>query len=516
MKMLRMRRSMLTIAVISMVLTSFYFGSIPLASAEPKSVMKLAIHWSMRADFNDPSMGGVFSLFNLYFFHDSLLKPMTDGWYSPCLAESWKVSPDYRVYEFKLRKGVKFHNGDEMTAEDVVFTFERYKGGKAEFIKSRIEKLEAVNPYLFRVTFKKPFVDFLDFFLPGEVTIGFVVPKKYIEKVGDEAYRKNPIGCGPYKFVEFKPGIILVGEAFKDFWRKEPNIKRLEFHIVSEASTRYAMVKKGEVDFASLMADVLYEKVKSDPALRAAAPLSPNKFIIPIAAQFDPKSPWSDSRVRKAASLALDRKSLVDIHAPGGAPIGNLGLEGDVDNVPFPPDPYDPEQAKKLMAEAGYAKGFQGGKFYPLDGYWAMGEQIVNYWKAIGINMETVLYDRPTWSSRLQGGGFKGGLWIDPINPTTMGFRLAYFFGYGNLYGKYDDIQVLWNKYQESYDPKERKTLITRVQNMYHDRTMFIPLVAVSSPSAIGPRPKGSLWRIKPHLMWWVSPMEELELNSYD
>jgi ABC-type transport system substrate-binding protein len=97
-----------------------------------------------------------------------------------------------------------------------------------------------------------------------------------------------------------------------------------------------------------------------------------------------------------------------------------------------------------------------------------------------------------------------------------MGYRLAYLFGYGDLYGKYDDIQVLWNKYQESYDPKERKTLITRVQNMYHDRTMFIPLVAVSSPSAIGPRPKGSLWRIKPHLMWWVSPMEELELNSYD
>ena len=511
-----MRKGLLMTGVFFMILTFFHFGSTPLTSAEPRSVMKVAIHWAMKADWNDPSLGQVFSLFNLYLFHDALLKPMTDGWYSPCLAESWKVSPDYRVYEFKLRKGVKFHNGDEMTAEDVVFTFERYKGGKAELIKSRIEKLEAVNPYLFRVTFKKPFIDFLDFFLPGEATIGFVAPKKHIQKVGDEGYRKNPIGCGPYKFVEFKPGIILVGEAFKDFWRKEPKIKRLEFHTITEASTRYAMIKKGEVDMAAFLTDVLYEKAKSDPTLRVEVPLSPNRFIIPISAQWDPKSPWSDPRVRKAASLALDRKTIAEIHAPGAGPIGNLGLEGDPDNIPFSPDPYDPERAKKLLAEAGYPKGFQGGKFYPLDGYWPMGEQLVNYWKAIGINMDTVLYDRPTFRSKLESGGFKGGLWMDPINPTTMGFRLAYVFGTGSLYGKYDDIQVLWDKYQGSNDPKERKDLITRVQNMCHDRTVFIPLVGLSSPAALGPRPKGNLWKIRPPLMWWVSPMEELELNSYD
>ena len=512
----RMRKGLLMTGAFFMILTFFHFGSTPLASAEPRSVMRITSHWEMRLDWNDPSdVRENLSFFNLYLFHDSLLKPMPDGWYSPSLAESWKISPDYKVYEFNLRKGVKFHNGDEMTAEDVVFTFQRYRGGLAEFLKGRIEKLEAVNPYLFRVTFKKPIVDFLNYFLPGDCAIGWVVPKKYIQKVGEEEYRKHPIGCGPYKFVEFKPGIILVGEAFKDFWRKEPKIKRLEFLFVREPSTRYAMVKKGEVDIATLMTDVFYKRVKEDPSLRIGEPPSPTSFTVYMGAQWDPKSPWSDPRVRKAASLALDRKLIADIHNPGASPMGNFGLQGDPDNIAFPPDPYDPEGAKKLLAEAGYPKGFHGGKYYPFNGpYWPMGEQVANYWKAIGINVDTVLYDRPTFFSKRKAGEFKGGVWVDPIAPIPIGLKLAYVLGAG-AYGKYDDIQSLWDKYLESVDPKERKDLITRVQNMYHDRTMFVHLIGASSPAAVGPRPKGNPWKIKP-IIWWVCPMEDLELNSYD
>ena len=192
---------------------------------------------------------------------------MPDALYSPCLAESWTISPDYQTYKFKLRKGVKFHNGDEMTAEDVVFTFKRYKGGPAAMLHSRIEKLEAESPYLFSVTFKTPFPDFLEYLLPGASSIAWIVPKKYIEKVGDAEYKRHPVGCGPYKFVEFKPGIVFVGEAFENYWRKVPKVKRLEIYSVTERSTRYAMVKRGEVDWALSMTDVFYERVKKDPDL---------------------------------------------------------------------------------------------------------------------------------------------------------------------------------------------------------------------------------------------------------
>ena len=106
------------------------------------------------------------------------------------------------------------------------------------------------------------------------------MPKKYIEKVGDAEYKKHPIGCGPYKFVEFKPGIVFVGEAFENYWRKVPKVKRLEIYSVTERSTRYAMAKRGEVDWALSMTDVFYERVKKDPTLRMLTGVSPNHHYL--------------------------------------------------------------------------------------------------------------------------------------------------------------------------------------------------------------------------------------------
>jgi peptide/nickel transport system substrate-binding protein len=174
--------------------------------------------------------------------------------------------------------------------------------------------VEIVNPYLVRITFKVPFPDFLDYHLSGITTIGWVVPKKYIERVGDAGFKKHPIGCGPYKFVEFVPGVKLVGEAFEEYWRKTPSIKRMEFYTVSEPATRLAMVRRGEADIGTLLQGIFYEDAKKDPGLRLVHPTSPVHWLVYMGAQWDPKSPWSDARVRKAASLAIDRKSLADIH----------------------------------------------------------------------------------------------------------------------------------------------------------------------------------------------------------
>ena len=157
-------RKIWRVVIVMVFLGLFNFRPANILAAAPEGLLKAAIHWGLSADYNDPSMAGTYTAgFNLYLFHDALIKAMPDGAYSPCLAESWNVSPDYRVYEFRLRKGVKFHNGDEMTAEDVVFTFFRYKGRSAKFIQDLAEKVEAVNPYLVRVTFKSPFPDFLEY-----------------------------------------------------------------------------------------------------------------------------------------------------------------------------------------------------------------------------------------------------------------------------------------------------------------------------------------------------------------
>ena len=204
------------------------------AVATPQGTLKQAIHWGISADWLDPATNatGTAAQTPLWFFHDALLKAMPNGVYTPCLAESWTNSPDLRVYEFKLRKGVKFHNGDTMTAEDVIFSWSRYKSSQAKFMHDKTEKVEAVNPLLVRFTFKEPFPDFLDYAIPGGPTIFWVVPKNYVEKVGEAGFKKSPVGCGPYKFVEFVPGVRLVGEAFEGFWRKVPNIKRIRDSIL--------------------------------------------------------------------------------------------------------------------------------------------------------------------------------------------------------------------------------------------------------------------------------------------
>ncbi len=496
-----------------MAILAVLFTVTPRVLAEsPQGVLKQAIHWNTTADWLDPAITGHYmSTFPGYLFHDALLKPMPEGTYTPCLAESWKISPDAKVYEFHLRQGVKFHNGDPLTAEDVVFSFRRYKGREAKLIHGRTEKVEAVNPYLVRIQFKVPFPDFLDYHLPGSTTIGWVVPKKYIEKVGDAGFKRHPIGCGPYKFVDFAPGVRLIGEAFEEYWRKVPHIKRLEFHNVAEPATRLAMVRRGEVDVATLMQGVFYQDVKKDPKLRLLTPLSPTRWLVYMAAQWDPKSPWSDPRVRKAASLAIDRKTLADVHMPGCGPVGNLAMGGDPLAANFPPDPYDPAQARKLLAEAGYPKGFAGGRFYPYQGgYWPYGEQVATYFKAIGITVETMLLDRPAFLANRVGGKMKGALFIDPATTPTIGAELAYVFG-PSSYGNYPDIQAVWDQYQREVDPKVRKDLIERIQRMIYERTMFIPLTNTNSPAAFGPRVKGNPYEIQP-IMWWTAPFEDIEL----
>lgn len=483
--------------------------------AKPEGVLKQAIHWSISADWLDPATAGfsIFAYLPLYLFHDSLVKAMAEGFYTPSLAESWTISPDAKVYEFRLRRGVKFHNGDAMTAEDVVFSFWRYKAAQAKMIHGRTEKVEAVNPYLVRIRFKDSFPDFLEYLIAGGSSLSWVAPKNYIEKVGEAAYRKSPVGCGPYKFVEHVPGVKLVGEAFEQYWRKVPNIRRMEFYMVPEPATRLAMVKRGEADIATLMQGVVYEEVKKSPSLRLLTPLSPTRHIIYFTTQWDPKSPWSDQRVRLAASLAIDRQTLADVQSPGGTPAGTIAMDGDPMAMNLPPHPYDPARAKKLLSEAGYPNGLHGGKFYPFEsGYWPMGEQIANYWKAVGISVDTVLLDRPALSALREGRKMGGNVFVESAIAPTIGGRLSWLLG-GGAYGSYPDIQKLWEEYNKSTDPKIRKDLIGQVQKLVYEKVTWIPLVTVTSPAAFGPRVKGNPYRVQP-MLYFTAPFEDVELEK--
>jgi ABC-type transport system substrate-binding protein len=287
----------------------------------------------------------------------------------------------------------------------------------------------------------------------------------------------------------------------------------MEFLPITEGGTRLAMVRRGEVDIATSMRDVFYEDVKKDPKLRLFHPQSSTHWLVAIGGQFDPKSPWSDPRVRKAASMAIDRKTLIDVYYPGCVGVGGIAMPGDPFGSQFPVDPYDPEKAKRLLTEAGYPNGFQGGKFYPYNGsMWPWGEQIANFWKRVGIQVDVVLLDRPAWLAMREGGKMKGNLCVDYGIAPTIGARLSYLFG-PTTFGNYPDIQKVWDQYQKAVDLKERKELILQVQKMMYDRTMFIPVHSAGSPTALTPRVKGNPFRIQP-LLHFTAPFEDVELAN--
>ena len=153
------------------------------------------------------------------------------------------------------------------------FSFERYKGGAAKVLKDAVKEIQTPAPNRVKFVFKEPWPDFGAFYGTFMASAGWVVPKKYFERVGEEGYRKAPVGAGPYKFVSFNPGVELVVEAFDGYWRKTPSIKRIVFRSLPDETTRAAALKSGEVDLAMLLSGPTAQDIKRTPGLRLAAPL---------------------------------------------------------------------------------------------------------------------------------------------------------------------------------------------------------------------------------------------------
>src|SRR5512145_2565545 len=259
--------------------------------AAPEGQMTWAVHITLAPTWFDPAetpgIGTPFMV--LYGLHDALVKPMPGKSMAPSLAESWTTSKDGLVYEFVLRKGVRFHNGEPVTADDVKFSFDRYRGIYAKVIKERVAAVETPDPGRVRFRLRKPWPDFMVFYGTITTGAGWVVPKSYVEKVGDDGFKKAPVGAGPYRFVSFSPGIELVLEAFDGYWRKTPHVKRLVFRVIPDPATRLAALKRGEVDIAYSMIGELAEEVRRTPGF-SLKPVYPSVHWLTFTDQWDPKS----------------------------------------------------------------------------------------------------------------------------------------------------------------------------------------------------------------------------------
>ena len=231
------------------------------AEPAPEGQMTWAVPFSITPALFDPAdyQGSITSMMTFYALHDALLKPMPGRASAPALVESWSVSRDGQNYEFLLRKNATFHNGDPVTAADVKFSLERYRGTVAKRLKDKVAAVEVLDSHRVRVRLKETWPDFMAFLGTPAAGAGWVLPKGYLQRVGDEGFKKAPVGAGPYRFVSFTPGVELVLEAYEGYWRKAPTIGRLVFRSVPDESTRLTMLKRGEVDIAYNVRGLLAE-----------------------------------------------------------------------------------------------------------------------------------------------------------------------------------------------------------------------------------------------------------------
>jgi len=487
------------------------------AQAAPQGQLNIGVHISLAPTWFDPAEtpGIITPYMVMYAMHDAMVKPMPGQNPAPSLAKSWSMSEDGLAYEFVLREGPKFHNGEPVTAEDVKFSFERFRGSGHSDMKARVEAVEIPAPNVVRFKLKEPWPDFLTYY--GNATgAGWIVPRKYVEKVGEEAFKKAPVGAGPYKFVSFTPGVELVVEAFEGYWRKAPSIKRIVYKVIPDESTRLVALKRGEVDIAYSIRGELAAEIERTPGLTVRATVGSAPYYMYFPEQWDPKSPWHDKRVRLAAKYAIDYNSINK-----ALTLGHSHITGSVmpENFEFykqmPAPEYNPDKARQLLAEAGYPNGFDAG-FYTCDASYAnLAEAVVNNLAAVGIRAKLRPLERAAFFKGYAEKKYKNIVQGASGAFGNVATRMQAFVVKDGLYsyGSYPEIDELFPLQAKEMNHAKRTEILHKMQDLLHDRVMYVGIWQLAFISGVGPRVEQSgIGLIKGYV--FASPLEEITLKA--
>jgi peptide/nickel transport system substrate-binding protein len=478
--------------------------------------LTIGVHISLAPTWFDPAeTAGIITPFLvMYALHDAMLKPMPGQNPAPCLAESWSATDDGMSYEFVLRKGATFHNGEAVTAEDVKFSFERYRGAEATTMKERVASVEIADRQRVRFNLKAPWPDFVTFY-SNATGAGWIVPKAYLEKVGNDGFKKAPIGAGPFKFVSFNPGVELVLEAHGQYWRKAPTVKRLIMRVIPDESTRLAALKRNEIDIALSIRGELAEEVEHSPGLTLKPTVGSAPYWLYFPEQWDPKSPWHDQRVRRAAALAIDGPSINQALTLGFSHLTNSAFP---ENFEFywqpPPAVFDPEQARRLLAEAGFANGFDAG-FYTCDvAYANLGEAVLNNLTAVGIRARLRPLERAAFFKGYSEKKFKNIIQGASGAFGNLATRLETFVVKGGIYayGNYPELDDLFARQASELDHAKREAILHRMQQIAHEKMIYAPIWQLAFISGVGSRVgQSSFGLIKGFV--YPAPFEDLTLK---
>jgi peptide/nickel transport system substrate-binding protein len=466
------------------------------AVAQPGAKGKFVEAWntSLSPAWNDPQENPPqITPYNFQLaLHDALVKHMPGKTFAPSLAESYEMAPDFKSATFKLRPDIKFHDGSPITPDDVIFTYQSYRGANAKILHDKLEKIDAPDSRTITFKFKEPFVDFIMIYGSPSSGAGWIVPKSYYEKVGKDGFKQKPIGAGPYAFVKQMAGNELELEAFSDYWRKPPSIKSLIFKGIPETATRFAVLKTGEADAAYAIQGDLFQTMQKDPSLRTIA-VQGNPTWLETMSLDRPDHPVHDLRVRQAISLALDRKALNDAELGGTSSIGGNWIPPDWPGaLDKPVPPTDLAQAKKLLTEAGVGDGFDISAITPLPPYFSWGERLVSQLRAVGIKTTLNTMERAAFYDQMNAGPnrLKGLILMFSGAPGDAASRIRESAVTGGTFSglSVPEIDGWMKQYDASTDLQERKRLVEQVQSFMLDQQFMIPVCRNVAIWGFGPR----------------------------
>jgi peptide/nickel transport system substrate-binding protein len=497
------------------------------AKVVPKGKIVLAWHTNMASKWLDPQEHeGTATTDNfLNALHDALIKNYRETLFDhPGLAERYEFAPDAKSATFWLRPGIKFHNGEPVTVEDVKFSFENYRGAKADVLKTKTERIEIIDTRTVRFHFKEPFLDFPMIFGTSNVSgAGWIVPAKYYQQVGPDGFKQKPIGAGPYKLVNQEAGTKLEFEAFEDYYRPV-HVKQLVMIAVPEGTTRVAMLERGEADLMYFVPGELIERLQKNPKI-VLAPVLSGSWWLEFPGFQNPQNPFHDKRVRQAVSLAVDRQAVNEAELAGLGKISGNWINNDVlYGMEWPPFERDVERARQLLTEAGYPNGFTVDWLTPVPTYYSRGESVVAQLGEIGIRAKLQVMERGVFLQKLQGG-LKDWPGVQIIfNATRMGGTWSNwyeaFFKCGGFMARdllcVQELDAKFAQYEQSIHPAERQKLAEDIQRSILENLYFVPFFRHAFVNAIGPRIAAQKWQdVFPTITTgYAFPWEEIKLKE--
>jgi peptide/nickel transport system substrate-binding protein len=419
--------------------------------------------------------------------HDPLVELTESGDYTSegAVIESYSLSEDGKTYSFKIKKGIKFHNGEELNAEDVKFSYESFMdetlGSPHRDYYSDIDEVVVIDDYTVEVRLKNRNVTFLT----SARLRNKVLPKDYIEEVGWEGYEQHPIGSGPYEFVRHDPGQRIVLKRFDDYWQGPAKIPNLEFRFFPELTSAIMALQAKQIDFIAELPAEEFKALQNNPSLDLGYGTYQKFEDHRIVFNRRPDSIFSDVKVRQAVAYAINRDEIItltmgDMAVPA---VGRVPNFHEAYSPDIPAYEYNPEKARELLKEAGYPNGFTTKIFAPSNYRERVLEvqQIQRQLANVGIQAEVVAIEWGTYLDVTAEG--EAPMFRErwsATSPSPFSFVESWHSesSWNSIFGTYhnDEVDKLVDQIKVTVDPEKRWELYREVQRIAMEDAVCVPL----------------------------------------